>query len=83
MEFFVEFFGFSVTILQRPLVALQSSNYDLKHIDPEFTQEPVPASVTGNGQSVEFDHNRNIFKPRASLDNAFAGFTYVPPIEGL
>ncbi|OQV19729.1 Serine/threonine-protein kinase Sgk3 [Hypsibius exemplaris] len=49
-----------------------TSCYDLRHIDPEFTLEPVPPSVTEN----------NPFAP-ASVDNAFAGFTYVPPIEGL
>jgi hypothetical protein len=46
---------------------------DLKHFDPEFVREPVPASVTkvGDGQIV----SASVDEP----DDAFVGFTYVPP----
>jgi len=47
--------------------------YDLRNIDPEFTREPVPASVL---------HARSI-RAASSLgcrdgENVFAGFSYVP-----
>jgi serine/threonine protein kinase len=50
-----------------------SGQMDLKHFDPEFVREPVPASVTkvGDGQIV----SASVDEP----DDAFVGFTYVPP----
>ena len=46
---------------------------DLKHFDPEFVKEPVPASV---GRSAGFGVD-------SSSHDVFAGFSYVPtPVEG-
>ena len=43
---------------------------DLRNIDPEFTKEPVPASV---GQSF------GISASVKDSDNVFQGFSYAPP----
>ena len=42
---------------------------DLKHFDPEFVKEPVPASV---GRSAGFGVTSS------AQDGVFAGFSYVP-----
>lgn len=52
-----------------PWVPELESKTDLKHIDPEFTQEQVPASL---GQSL-VSSCRNL-----QGGSAFNGFTYIP-----
>ncbi|XP_067006331.2 serine/threonine-protein kinase Sgk1 [Anabrus simplex] len=48
---------------------------DLRNIDPEFTREPVPASV---GQS----HSNCVLSASVrEADDAFAGFSYAPPMD--
>ena len=42
---------------------------DLKHFDPEFVKEPVPAAV---GRSAGFGVTSS------AQDGVFAGFSYVP-----
>nr|CAD7572829.1 unnamed protein product [Timema californicum] len=50
---------------------------DLRHIDPEFTREPVSASV-GCSQS----HSTCVLSASVrEADDAFAGFSYAPPID--
>ena len=51
-----------------PWIPDLESKTDLKHIDPEFTQEQVPASL---GQSLVSSY-------RNFQSSAFTGFTYVP-----
>lgn len=53
-----------------------SGHLDLKHFDPEFVREPVPQSV-GKSQTS------NICCSVDDPDDAFLGFTYVPPTEDL
>jgi len=48
---------------------------DLKHFDPDFVREPVPASV---GKSATAVH---ISASVQEADNAFEGFSYVPAAE--
>ncbi|CAC5368534.1 SGK3 [Mytilus coruscus] len=53
-----------------------SGQLDLKHFDPEFVREPVPASVgksAGGGKMV----SASVME----ADNMFQGFSYVPPAE--
>lgn len=52
---------------------MQNDAYDLRNIDPEFTREPVPASLL----------QARSLRAASSLgcrdgDNVFAGFSYVP-----
>lgn len=48
---------------------------DLQHIDPEFTREPVTSSV---GCS----HSTSVLSASVrEADDAFAGFSYAPPID--
>ncbi|XP_063238014.1 serine/threonine-protein kinase Sgk2-like isoform X2 [Bacillus rossius redtenbacheri] len=50
---------------------------DLQHIDPAFTLEPVPSSV-GRSQT----HSTCLLSASVrEADDAFAGFSYAPPIE--
>ncbi|XP_064625449.1 serine/threonine-protein kinase Sgk1-like [Lineus longissimus] len=49
---------------------------DLKHFDREFVREPVPASV---GKTV--DSNKMVSASVLEADDAFEGFSYVPPSE--
>ncbi|KAK3728890.1 hypothetical protein QZH41_010188 [Actinostola sp. cb2023] len=52
-----------------------SGQLDLKHFDPEFVREPVPGSV---GKSADSNFvSASVDDP----DDAFVGFTYVPPSE--
>lgn len=53
-----------------------SGQMDLKHFDPEFVREPVPASV---GKSVDSD--RMVSASVQDADHVFQGFSYVPPME--
>ncbi|XP_047125649.1 serine/threonine-protein kinase Sgk1 isoform X1 [Hydra vulgaris] len=53
-----------------------SGQMDLKHFDPEFVREPVPASVSKVGSQMV---SASVDDP----DDAFLGFTYVPPAENL
>lgn len=48
--------------------------YDLRNIDPEFTREPVPASVL-HARSIRVASSLG---HRENGDNVFAGFSYVP-----
>ena len=50
---------------------------DTKNIDPEFIREAVPQSV---GRSLE---SHMVSASVQEADNAFTGFTYVPPTEAL
>ncbi|XP_002730613.1 serine/threonine-protein kinase Sgk3-like [Saccoglossus kowalevskii] len=50
-----------------------TGHMDLRHFDPEFVREPVPQSV---GKSM--DHN-GVSASVQEADNAFMGFSYVPP----
>jgi len=54
-----------------------SGQLDLKHFDPEFVREPVPASVT------KADGSHAISASVDETDDAFVGFTYVPPSDDL
>ncbi|CAB3365966.1 Hypothetical predicted protein [Cloeon dipterum] len=52
-----------------------NGSMDLKNIDPEFTKEPVPASV-GRSQ------NGTVLSASVlEADAAFEGFSYAPPLE--
>ncbi|KAK3596784.1 hypothetical protein CHS0354_038786, partial [Potamilus streckersoni] len=53
-----------------------SGQLDLKHFDPEFVREPVPASV---GKSAS--GNKMVSASVIEADGMFQGFTYVPPAE--
>ncbi|XP_062589666.1 serine/threonine-protein kinase Sgk1-like isoform X2 [Saccostrea cucullata] len=53
-----------------------SGQLDLKHFDPEFVREPVPASV---GKSV--GSCKLVSASVMEADNMFQGFSYVPPAE--
>nr|CAD7403893.1 unnamed protein product [Timema poppensis] len=58
-------------------VVLVKNPLDLRHIDPEFTREPVSASV-GCSQS----HSTCVLSASVrEADDAFAGFSYAPPID--
>ncbi|KAM7451879.1 Serine/threonine-protein kinase Sgk1 [Porites harrisoni] len=54
-----------------------SGQLDLKHFDPEFVREPVPGSVGKSADSAFL--SASVDDP----DDAFVGFTYVPPTEDL
>ena len=53
-----------------------SGQLDLKHFDPEFVREPVPASV---GKSA--GGSKMVSASVMEADNMFQGFSYVPPAE--
>lgn len=53
-----------------------SGQLDLKHFDPEFVREPVPASV---GKSPGL--NKLVSASVMEADGMFQGFSYVPPAE--
>ena len=60
---------------KKPAFSLQKGVMDLQHIDPQFTREPVTSSL-GCSHST--------FALSASVkeaDDAFAGFSYAPPID--
>jgi len=60
---------------KEPAFCLQKGVMDLQHIDPQFTREPVTSSL-GCSQST--------YALSASVqeaDDAFAGFSYAPPID--
>ncbi|XP_064604245.1 serine/threonine-protein kinase Sgk1-like isoform X1 [Liolophura sinensis] len=52
-----------------------SGQLDLKHFDPEFVREPVPASL---GKSAD---QKLVSASVREADGAFLGFSYVPPSE--
>jgi len=54
-----------------------SGQMDLKHFDPEFVREPVPASVT------KVNDSQIVSASVDDPDDAFVGFTYVPPDQEL
>ncbi|KAK0069706.1 serine/threonine-protein kinase Sgk2-like isoform X3 [Biomphalaria pfeifferi] len=54
-----------------------SGHLDLKHFDPEFVREPVPASVgRSGGQSSKL-----VSASVMEADGVFEGFSYAPPSE--
>ncbi|XP_060069915.1 serine/threonine-protein kinase Sgk1-like [Ylistrum balloti] len=53
-----------------------SGQLDLKHFDPEFVREPVPASV---GKSM--GTSKLVSASVMEADSMFQGFSYVPPAE--
>ena len=55
----------------------QNDQLDLKHFDPEFVQEPVPASVSYSNNST----CRLVSASVMEADSVFSGFSYVPPSE--
>lgn len=74
----VDDFGSTGTFIQHIYLHFSSSpqngDLDFKNIDPEFVREPVPNSV---GKSC----TANISASVQEADNAFMGFTYVPPTD--
>lgn len=60
--------------IQPPYNPNVSDPMDLKHFDPEFVREPVPASVARSGDIL-------VSASVQEADNAFEGFSYVPPAE--
>lgn len=62
--------------LSPPYIPNVHGALDLRNIDPEFTREPVPASV---GKSA---HGGLISASVCDADNAFMGFSYAPPMDG-
>lgn len=58
--------------------------YDLRNIDPEFTREPVPASMLHHNSHLHQRRTSSMRIAASSLgcrdngDNLFAGFSYVP-----
>lgn len=73
--------------VQPPFRPELSDAYDLRNIDPEFTREPVPASLLHQHQQqllVGSGHYQRSLRAASSLgcrgdgDNVFAGFSYVP-----
>lgn len=71
---FVDLYDKKIEPVYNPNV---SGQLDLKHFDPEFVREPVPASVTKVGE------NHGISASVDETDDAFVGFTYVPPSDDL
>ena len=59
------------------LIFKQSGQLDLKHFDPEFVREPVPASV---GRSAT-NGSKLVSASVMEADAVFEGFSYVPPAE--
>lgn len=53
----------------------QQSVMDLQHIDPEFTREPVTASVGCSHSTCALSASVR------EADDAFVGFSYAPPID--
>ncbi|CAH1788131.1 unnamed protein product [Owenia fusiformis] len=60
--------------LRTPYNPNVAGQMDLKHFDPEFVREPVPASV---GKST---NNNQISASVLEADGVFEGFSYVPPV---
>lgn len=54
-----------------------SDAYDLRNIDPEFTREPIPASML-HGFAARSVRAASSLGCRDNGDNLFAGFSYVP-----
>ena len=59
------------------MILFQSGQLDLRHFDPEFVREPVPASVGRSGSSV----GKLVSASVMEADAVFDGFSYVPPAE--
>uniref|UniRef100_T1JKP5 Non-specific serine/threonine protein kinase n=1 Tax=Strigamia maritima TaxID=126957 RepID=T1JKP5_STRMM len=56
-----------------PYIPDVQDRMDLKNIDPEFTREPVPASIRVQRNTVSASV--------MDADNAFEGFSYRPPMD--
>jgi hypothetical protein len=55
--------------------SLQKGVMDLQHIDPQFTTEPVTSSLG-------YSHSTCALSASVQeADDAFAGFSYAPPID--
>ncbi|XP_059149487.1 serine/threonine-protein kinase Sgk1-like isoform X1 [Physella acuta] len=54
-----------------------TDHLDLKHFDPEFVREPVPASIGRSGGQG----SRLVSASVMEADGVFEGFSYVPPSE--
>lgn len=53
-------------------VLVQTGPNDLRHFDPEFTDEPVPNSIGCSSDSALVT---------ASINEAFVGFSYAPSMD--
>lgn len=74
--------GISLPFVQGELLTLsmfppscQSGPSDLRHFDPEFTEEPVPNSIGRSPDSILLTAS---VKEAAE---AFLGFSYAPPMD--
>ncbi|XP_070194139.1 serine/threonine-protein kinase Sgk1-like [Littorina saxatilis] len=63
--------------IQPPYNPNVSGHLDLRHFDPEFIREPVPASVGRSGSSSCKLVSASVME----ADAVFDGFSYVPPAE--
>lgn len=63
--------------VQPPYNPNVNGQLDLRHFDPEFVREPVPASVGRSGGSSY----RLVSASVMEADGVFEGFSYVPPAE--
>ncbi|ESP05450.1 hypothetical protein LOTGIDRAFT_181288 [Lottia gigantea] len=61
--------------IQPPYNPNVSGQLDLKHFDPEFVREPVPASIGKYGSC------KMVSASVVEADGVFEGFSYVPPSE--
>ncbi|XP_050403575.1 serine/threonine-protein kinase Sgk1 isoform X2 [Patella vulgata] len=61
--------------IQPPYNPNVSGQLDLKHFDPEFVREPVPASIGKYGSC------KMVSASVVEADGVFEGFSYVPPAE--
>uniref|UniRef100_UPI00358F9A61 serine/threonine-protein kinase Sgk2-like isoform X2 n=1 Tax=Myxine glutinosa TaxID=7769 RepID=UPI00358F9A61 len=50
---------------------------DLRHIDPEFTEEPISSSLLHSGDSA------TVTASMAEAEVAFVGFSYIPVLEDI
>ncbi|XP_076439808.1 serine/threonine-protein kinase Sgk2-like isoform X2 [Babylonia areolata] len=64
--------------VQPPYNPNVSGQLDLRHFDPEFVREPVPASV---GRSGGCSSGKLVSASVMEADAVFDGFSYVPPAE--
>ncbi|XP_069751340.1 serine/threonine-protein kinase Sgk1-like isoform X5 [Narcine bancroftii] len=58
-----------------PFVPSVAGPVDLRHFDPEFTQQPVPNSVAKSPDDFQ------ITASAREAAEAFLGFSYVPPVD--
>jgi len=72
--------------IQPPFRPELSDAYDLRNIDPEFTREPVPASMIAQQQLNNLSRSMRAASSlgcRDNGDNVFAGFSFVPSTSTL